>query len=48
MMTFTSTLRGYKRRMHKKVGVPVLVPVVSSSRFKLTSPRVPQWVLAPG
>ena len=32
MMTFTSALRGDKRRMCERVGVPV--PVESSSRFK--------------
>ena len=34
MMTFTSVVRGYKRRMHERVGVSVTVPFESSSRFK--------------
>ena len=30
MMTFTSALEGYKRKMHKKVGVPVSNSMVLS------------------
>ena len=53
MTTFMSALKGYKRRTHKRVGVPVRVSVQFSSkcqmhRAKLTSTRVLQCVLALG
>ena len=47
-MIFTSVLRGYKRRMHERVGVPVPVPVESSSKIKLAFPRVLWCIRAPG
>ena len=42
MMTITPALKGYKRKMHKRVGVPSLRFWVQ--RAKLTSSRVLQWI----
>ena len=53
MMTFMSALKGYKRKMHKRVGVPVSNSKVPGFKFqvhraKLTSSRVLQCVPASG